>query len=81
MSVNEKTVWDVIENHRESASLQSRLVGCFPTHEWTGQATTGLQGALLDLKYSFHRFYSDVSGQPLYGKMCVCFVTFGKPPE
>ncbi len=77
----EKTVWDVIEEYRESVSLRPRLIGSAPTNEWTGLATAAIQGALLDLGYPFSRFYSDVKGQPLFGKLCLFFVTFGKPPE
>jgi len=80
-TTTKKTIWDVIKEHKESASLSARLIGRAPTNEWTGLATAAIQGALLDLGYEFTRFYSNVKGQPLYKKLCICFVTFNKPPE
>ncbi len=68
---------EIIERHRKSAQLSARLVGSAPTYEWTGLATDGLKQDLTALDYGFHFFYSDVRGQPLYGKKCVAFTVFG----
>jgi hypothetical protein len=72
-----KTIWKVINSYEELASLQSRFVGNAPTYEWTGLALQSLLEELRNINYSFSTFLSDVKGQPLYGKKCVRFVTFG----
>lgn len=74
-----KTIWEVIEKFKKSALLQSRYVGSAPTYEWTGYADLQLLGYLDTLNISFTQFISDVKGQSLYGKKCVCFTTFGSP--
>ena len=81
METKELTVWDVIKQHTESAQLQSRLVGSAPTNEWTGLATKELIKNLDKVHTPYQHFHSDVKGQPLYGKLCVSFVTFGKTTE
>ncbi len=72
-----RDVWDIIKEYKESAHLQPRLVGSAPTNEWTGLADLRLLGALDYADVEHTRFISDVKGQPLFGKKCVRFVTFG----
>ena len=77
-----RDIWDLIKCYKKSTQLQSRYVGIAPTYEWTGLAKESLIEELKSIDYSFSLFYSDVKGQPLYGKQCVSFTTFGDfPPE
>jgi len=82
MKTKKMTIWDVIAKHKLSTQLSSRYVGLAPTYEWTGLATKELQNDLDKVHVSYTHFRSDVKGQPVYGKFCLCFVTFGDfPPE
>lgn len=77
--LGEKNIWAIVDNYKISSLLQSRFVGNAPTHEWTGLALQSLLDELREINYPFSTFLSDVKGQPLYGKKCVCFTTFGNP--
>ena len=81
METKNLTIWDIIEKHKDSSQLESRFVGTAPTHEWSGEANLDILGDLAEINYRFSFFRSNVKGQPLFGKLCVCFVTFGNPPE
>ncbi len=77
--ITSKTIWNIIDSYKESALLQSRFVGNAPTYEWTGLALDCLLDELREINYPFSTFLSDVKGQPLYGKKCIEFTTFGNP--
>ena len=78
IKTNNKTIWTIINNYKDSALLLSRFVGNAPTYEWDGLALDTLLEELREINYPFTTFLSDVKGQPLFGKKCVSFVTFGE---